>query len=382
MLFLALGLAVLLGLQAPVAPSASAGVTGRVLETDTKRPVPGAQVSLVPEARPQGGVFAPPRAERAETDANGVYRFENLEAGRYRLMVQRAGFAIQGFPPSPPPAVQVLPGQIQTAPDVLLERGGVIAGRVMDHAGQPLAEARVMAMRPSPRGRGNAPILLPVGSSAQTNDLGEFRLYSLPAGEYYVQMAPLPNPDFAGGGGTPPETAPAATFYPGTADPASAQAIAVAAGQTVQDIVFSAVVVPVFQVSGIVVDENGAPVADAMIMLMPDRSSGALPFGPPARARADREGRFRVANVPSGAYMANASVPVVLSSDAGRGSGAGVSAWSGVSSVSAGGGLGGSVMVESRNCTTVQYRNDNSIQVRVTVQDAHVADVRLVVRRQ
>lgn len=144
---------------------------------------------------------------------------------------------------------------------------------------------------------------------------------------------------------------------------------------------FSAVVVPVFQVSGIVVDENGAPVANAMIMLMPDRSSGALPFGPPARARADREGRFRVTNVPSGAYMANASVPVVLSSDAGRGSGVFVSS-GGVSSVSAGGGVGGSVMVESRNGTTVQYRNDNSTQVRVTVQDGHVADVRLVVRRQ
>ena len=376
--FLALGLAALLGLQTPVAPSASTDVTGRVLEADTQRPVPGARVTLVPEARPQGGLFAP---LTAETDANGVYHFANLAAGRYRLMVQRAGFAVQGFPPSPPPVVQALAGQTQAAPDLLLARGGVIVGRVMDHTGQPLAEARVMAMRQAPLGRGNAPTLLPVGSGAQTNDLGEFRLYSLPAGEYYVQLSPRPDPGFPGGA-TPRETAPAATFYPGTADPASAQAIAVSAGQTVQDIVFSAVVVPVFHISGIVVDENGAPVADAMIMLMPDRSSGALPYGPPARARADREGRFRVANVPSGAYMANASVPVVLSSDAGRGSGAGVSAWSGVSGGVSGSLGGGSVMVESRNGTTVQYRNDSSAQVRVTVQDGHVADVRLVVRRQ
>ena len=72
--FLALGLAVLLGLQAPVAPSASAGVTGRVLETDTKRPVSGAQVSLVPEARPQGGVFVPLKAETdAKLMANSIW---------------------------------------------------------------------------------------------------------------------------------------------------------------------------------------------------------------------------------------------------------------------------------------------------------------------
>jgi len=376
---IALGLALLITLPAPAAQTAAGGVTGRVLDAATKQPVAGAQVSLMPEGRPPSGPFAPPTAE---TDAKGVYRFTNLDPGRYRIMVRRAGYAVQDLPPARPPVVQAVAGQAQTAPDLLLNRGGVIAGRVMDPTGQPLVEARVTAMRQMPAGRGGARNLMPVGSGAQTNDLGEFRLYGLPAGDYYVQLVPRPESGPMGPfSSAPRETATAATFYPGTADAAGAHAISLGAGQTVQDVVFSAVVVPVFQVSGIVVDESGAPVADAMVMLMPDMSSGARSFGPPARARADREGRFRVVNVPNGAYMANAAVPVVISSDAGRGSAGG--AWASGVSAGVSGGIGGSsVMVESRNGTTVQYRNDNSAQVRVAVQDGHVADVRLMVRRQ
>ena len=84
--------------------------------------------------------------------------------------------------------------------DVALQRGGVIAGRVVDEAGDPLVEVRVMAtQRPAAcPGAGVMPadLLLSVGPGDQTNDLGEFRLYSLAGGEYYVQA--MPRPDFGG----------------------------------------------------------------------------------------------------------------------------------------------------------------------------------------
>ena len=375
---LALSLALLLGLQATAAQSGAAGVTGRVLDAETKQPIAGAQVSLILEGRPPTGPIAP---TMAETDASGIYRFANLAPGRYRIMARRVGYAVSA-PPDVPQIVQVAAGQAQTAPDVLLGRGGVIAGRVLDQAGQPLVDARLMATRRMNVGRGQAPSLIPIGNGAQTNDLGEFRLHSLPAGEYFVQLIPRMEPNFMGAGPTPRSTAPATTYYPGTADAASAHGITLGAGQTVEGVVFNEVVVPVFQVSGIVIDETGAPVPEAMVMLMPDAASANRSFGPPARARADREGRFRLVNVVNGAYVVNASVPIVAVQGGGGGVGATSSTWSSSSaSGGASGGISSATMVETRNCVTTSYRSDNASQVKVAVQDGHVTDLRVVVRR-
>ncbi len=195
MRLLALSLALLLGSQTAFAQN-DAAIVGRVLAADTKEPVAGAQVSVMLVGRPPTGPFAP---LTAETDASGVYRFANLAPGRYSIRVQRAGYALPGVPTSPPPFVQAAAGQAQNAPDVLLERGGVIAGRLMNPAGQPLVDARVMAMRRmNSVGRGRGPTLMPAGSGAQTNDLGEFRLHSLPAGEYVVQSVPRMEPGVYG----------------------------------------------------------------------------------------------------------------------------------------------------------------------------------------
>ena len=61
------------------------------------------------------------------------------------------------------------------------------------------------------------------------------------------------------------------TFFPGTADAAAAQAVTVQSGETVSDLTIRLVVVPAFQVSGVVVDEAGAPASDVMVMLMDGR---------------------------------------------------------------------------------------------------------------
>jgi hypothetical protein len=325
--------------------------------------------------RPPTGPFAP---LTAETDASGVYRFANLAPGRYSIRAQRVGYALPGVPTSPPPVVQVAAGQALNAPDVLLERGGVIAGRVMDHTGQPLVDARVVAMRRMNRGRGLPPTLMATGGGAQTNDLGEFRLHSLQAGEYFVQSGPRVDPGFMTASSTARDTVPGATYYPGTADPASAHGISIGAGQTVEGIVFNQVMVRVFQISGIVVDETGAPVPEAMVMLMPDFAVGGASFGPGPRARADREGRFRIVNVANGAYVANASVPIVIQGGAG---GVGATSWSSSTSGGASAGVTYTTMVETRNGVTMSYRADGPSQTKVAVQDGHVTDLRLVVRR-
>jgi hypothetical protein len=67
-----------------------------------------------------------------------------------------------------------------------MTQAGTISGRVYDANGQPLGNVEVRAMKASyPDGRR---ILTPL-QSVITNDLGEYRLFWLPSGRYYVSAA-------------------------------------------------------------------------------------------------------------------------------------------------------------------------------------------------
>src|ERR1051326_3156407 len=107
-----------------------------------------------------------------------------------------------------------------------------------------------------------------------------------------------------------PATIPTATYYPGTADQASAQPIVVAAGSEVGNIVFTMQSAAAYRVSGIVVDENGAPVAGAFVMLVRDPRAGMFFGGPPANGRSQDDGRFTIDGVIAGTYRATASIPI------------------------------------------------------------------------
>ena len=92
------------------------------------------------------------------------------------------------------------------------------------------------------------------------------------------------------------------TYYPGTADQAGAQVITVAAGAEVSNIVFTLQSAPAYRVSGMVVDENGAPIAHAMVMLMNDPRSGMMFIGPGGNAQTGDDGRFSIGDVTPGTY--------------------------------------------------------------------------------
>ena len=104
-----------------------------------------------------------------------------------------------------------------------------------------------------------------------------------------------------------------------------------------------------FRVSGIVVDDGGQPIANAMVMLMGDPRSGPM-FGPVGSARSDSGGRFAIANVVPGSYRINASVPMTTSS--------------------AGGGF-----------TSFSSSGQISPPAEVVVSDANVSGLRVVTRR-
>jgi len=276
-----------------------AAVSGIVLEAGTNTPVAGAQVTLMRfELRPQPG--RPPEPLVATTDQNGRYRFDALEPGRYRVGVQKAGFA----PPLPPGIsdATLKAGERKTDLNVTLQRGAAIAGRVLDENGEPIVSANVMAWRrpPGPNGAVAAARLglIPAGgNSAQTNDLGEFRLFGLAPGDVYVLATSAPE---FGRSAAPRPSVQLATYFPGSADVAGAMPITLAAGQTSGDITIRMVSAPAFQISGVVTDEGGGPVENALVRLLLERTPGGpsmLMGGGMQSARSDKAGTFTISGV-------------------------------------------------------------------------------------
>lgn len=394
MLLLALGLAGAL-LQTPAAPDDGV-VSGVVLEHDTRTPVPGARVDLMLQLDRAPATSFDVRPRTVVTDADGRFLFTAVAPGRYRVNARKAGFAV-GFGPGIAPPVTVTAGARVDALEVLLTRGGVIVGRVVDASGEPVTDVRVMALRTAPlpprrAGTGVAPTegarrgrrLMPGGPGAETNELGEFRLHSLLPGEYYLQAMPNGLGGGALGQGGAATTTIVPTFYPGTTDQAAAQAITVRAGAPADAGELRMVVAAAFQVSGIVVDEAGRPVPGVMVRLMPQNApAGAMVMAPMSgQARTEANGTFVLDNVTSGAYTLLAVPGRVVARNpqaAAGGIGAGSTAfgWGSTSS----GSIAGSVRTETRNGTTVEFRDELATQVPVVVGNDAVTGLQVVVRR-
>ncbi|PYR26252.1 MAG: hypothetical protein DMF98_09555 [Acidobacteria bacterium] len=345
------------------APAATGVITGRVTAEGTNAPVAGARVVVMTAGRRAGPMGPPPQAT---TDQDGRFAFDKLAPGEYGLNVQKTGFAPTNESMTRQRTFTVAAGQT-LAVDLHLQRGGVITGRVLDERGEPMTDVRIMAMRrmPVPINAGPGPQFLtaPMQWPQQTNDLGEFRVAGLAPGEYVIAAVPYGFSGFGGPGVTPRSSAGAAhtttvtTFYPGTADQADAQVVTVAAGAEVGNIVFAVQTAAAFRVSGIVVDESGAPIENAMVMLAGDPHSGPM-MGAVGSGRSDAAGRFAIDDVPAGTYRANASV--MMSSGGG-----------GIGAISS----GGYFSFSSRMTGGIEQ------PAEVTVTDADVKGVRVVTRR-
>ena len=258
----------------------SATIRGRVTAADTGAPLRGAEVRLF-----EGGT------RLTTTNGDGLFELRDVAAGSYRLSVARAGFITLQFgqrrPFDTPTTIKVIDGANVTA-NVALLRGGAIYGRVLDRFGEPATGTRVQAFRT--RMTQGRRALVAVGLSDQTDDIGAFRLYGLPPGDYFVA---------ANVGALP------LVYYPDTPSLAQAQAITLGTGtEAAADI--QIVPARTARVSGTVLGSSGEPVP-ARVAFQPEAISIAPgPYGFQLGADADASGRFTVENVPPGSYTLTA----------------------------------------------------------------------------
>ncbi len=273
----------------------TATLRGRVVAGDSGRPMSKAQVRITSTGPPAAG--QPLENRLATTDSNGRYEFKDLRAGRYNLMVSKPGGYLnaqygQQRPSGPGKPLEILDGQTIEKVDFSLPRGGVIAGRILDEFGEPVTDVQVSAVRS--QFAGGQRRLVPGGRTATTNDVGEFRVFALAPGDYYVS-ATLRNTN-------PPvdttdRTGYAPTYYPGTADLAGAQRVTVAMNQTISDLSLSLLPIQTARVTGTAVDSRGQPMRGVVQAVV---RSDIAPFASPGQIRPD--GSFTINGLAPGDY--------------------------------------------------------------------------------
>ena len=292
--------------------AAQAGGTfaGRVEVEDAgaRSPVRRAQVMLIDEA-------GRPTLSTA-SDADGRYRFESVIVGEYRVLARKPGFV------AAPVRVERQAAGALTV-DLLMQRAGALEGRFIDHRGDPIARINVTAdrwpQRPGDHTTASA-------HSATTDDLGRFRIHTLPPGNYRVHAMP------------PPPASGERFFYPGTTNPEDARIVAVATGQTLGGL---DVTVPAGSLSPLAAEvlaaaerdaanapaapgytariagrvtrnDNGQPIANAAVEIA---STPGAALSIRRLARTDSNGRFEFARLGSGEFLLTATAHGFLSAD-------------------------------------------------------------------
>jgi protocatechuate 3,4-dioxygenase beta subunit len=288
-----------------VAKTGTGKLRGRVVAADTGSIVRRAQVRI---SSPDIGT------KTAFTDAQGRYEFLMLPAGRFNLSVSKSGFVTvqygQTRPFEPGRPIDLVDAQVMEKADVALPRGSAVSGRIVDEFGEPVADANVAGMRMQYTGGRRR--LVPAGRNSMTNDLGQFRLFGLPPGEYYVSVTLRTMEsmvmDMVGGSGAGGPTGSnnnsgyAATYYPGTPNPAEAQRLSLGLGQETQGIDIQMQPVRLAKISGTAVSADGKAMSGAMVMLLPTMRE-AMQFMPGGASRTDKDGNFTLSGVIPGEYM-------------------------------------------------------------------------------
>jgi len=252
----------------------------------------------------------------AKTDSNGRFAFKNLDAGTYRLSVASDGYARQDYGQrilygSGTP-VNLAAGQALKDVTVRLIPTGTVTGNIRDQAGRPVVGAPVQLLKPSFNAIGQRSFQS-VGS-ARTDDRGEYRLYWITPGRYYLAAGSDPGPGSGprGARGSPNEVQGdvfSLTYFPGVTDISQAAPVEVLPDQEVSAIGMVVARQQRRSVRGRVIDgRTGQPPASINIGLEYQNLTGGFGSFSSGQSYDRATGAFELRNVVPGLYAITASV--------------------------------------------------------------------------
>lgn len=283
--------------QARAAPEPTAVVRGRVVDAATGQPLR----RVVITARGAGQRGEP---KTAATDDRGRYELRRLPAGDVFLSARKPGYVGQQLgqrrPRDTPRPLTLRDGQVVEQADFALERGGVITGRVVDEAGEPLLNATVYALRQVWR---QGKRTLDIERTGTTNDLGVYRVFGLAPGNYFVKGESRLRLNT--GDDESREYAP--TFYPGVPGAAGAQPVAVSASQeSVAD--FPLGLTRSATVSGVVLGLDGRPLTSGRVQAVEVTAGGqGLAVYSDQASSIAGDGTFTIRGLMPGSWVLTAS---------------------------------------------------------------------------
>src|SRR5262249_17993235 len=179
--------AVVLALQTS-APPVKASIEGVVVRAGTSEVIPRVRITIFRSDQPSGPI------PDVVSDDQGRFIIKGLDAGSYSLQAERNGFGRQPF-------CERRPGRGggpfafwagERLKDVVfqLTPAGAIGGRVVDATGEPLLGVNIGILRAvyDENGKKTFTSITSVGQLlTRTDDRGEYRVFLLPPGRYYVQ---------------------------------------------------------------------------------------------------------------------------------------------------------------------------------------------------
>jgi protocatechuate 3,4-dioxygenase beta subunit len=313
----------------PPEPSGSGIISGVVVSDEpASKPLRRARVTLNGSGLGGRLVF---------TDDEGRFVFKGVPAGRFTLQAQKDAYLVMYHGARRPgvgdsgTAITLVDGGRLTDVTLKLPRGAVITGLVRDERGQPAPGLNVQAIRVQTvaAGRGGA------SAAATTDDRGIYRMHTLDAGEYLIELSPRASNagnvqattqadlDFAaaalsgGRGAAVPAGGRAAqaparrsvafapVFYPGVTSISDAQKVTVAYGEERSGIDVALQLIPTAHVEGVVASPGPLP-PNVDVRLTPVSGPTSGPGASSPTQRPDAAGRFSFAGVAPGQYVVSA----------------------------------------------------------------------------
>jgi hypothetical protein len=284
-------------------------VTGHVVTASEGNPLKSARIGLVAEdPKSHDSMYA------ASSDSDGHFTLKDVPPGRYQFFASRAGFVEQHYKAGSSggrgPLFSLKPGE--KIGDVLfrLVAASVITGRISNVDGEPMQNIQVVALRrPTEEETEDEDepverkLQVEVVGAAESDDRGQYRIFGLKSGEYFVRpedTAQPPNGIAVDQSFWIKQTLGSdlgSMYFPGVAQLSQAQVVPVKAGEDAQaDITMRRI--KTVDVAGRVVGGSG-PMDRTEVRLEPENAGQSDFYRDNA---SDDKGNFRFRNVPEGTY--------------------------------------------------------------------------------